>query len=420
MKDQLIVKGPCQLNGEVVISGSKNATLPLLAACLMADSTLTLSNIPQLNDVRTMLNIIKDMGASCDLNKNEATIDCSTITNFKASYELVKTMRASVLVLGPLLAKFGEAHVSFPGGCAIGSRPVDLHLKGMEALGAIIEIDDGYIHAHTKGRLKGARIVLDTVTVGGTQNILMAAVLAEGQTLLENAAREPEVVDLANFLNAMGADISGAGTANIVINGVEGLKAANYSVMADRIEAGTFLAAAAATRGNVKIKHVPTDILDAVIQKLEQAGAEIIFGDQSIELNMHGKRAKAVDIETAPYPGFPTDMQAQFTALNALAEGNSIITETIFENRFMHIPEIIRMGADIKVKDHNAVIQGIPRLKSAPVHSTDLRAAASLIISALGAVGETEIDGLHHMDRGYENIVQKFTALGAKINRLSE
>lgn len=419
MTEKLIVEGPARLQGEVRISGSKNASLPLLAATLLAeDKALKLGNVPRLNDIETMLNILSDMGAKCEQDGNSVSIDCSNITSYKASYELVKTMRASVLVLGPLLARFGEAHVSFPGGCAIGSRPVDLHLRGMEALGARIEVDEGYIHAYSDGRLKGATIVLDTVTVGGTENLLMAAVLAEGQTIIENAAREPEIDDLANFLNAMGADISGIGTANLVINGVEKLHAADYSVMADRIEAGTFLVAAAASRGQVKITHTPTNILDAVLQKLEEAGAEITLGEQSIELNMHGKQPKAVDIKTAPYPAFPTDMQAQFTALNALAEGSSLITENVFENRLMHVPEMKRMGAKIKIKGNTAVIEGQEKLTAAPVTSTDLRAAACLITAALGAEGETYIDGLHHMDRGYENIEEKFTALGAKIHRV--
>ena len=417
---KIVVTGVTQIKGSVDISGSKNACLPILAGCLLAEEPVTLTNVPQLEDITTITDILKGMGAKCERSGDKAVLDCSKLDSLTAPYELVRTMRASVLALGPLLARFGEAHVAFPGGCAIGSRPVDLHLKGFEALGARIEVDEGYIHAYAdSGRLKGGTIVLETVTVGGTQNILMAAVLAEGQTVIENAAKEPEIDDLANFLNAMGAKISGIGSANLVIEGVPSLGGCEYAVMSDRIEAGTFLVAAAATRGSVTINKTRTDILDAVLQKLREAGAEISIGENSISLDMQGKRPLAVDIKTAPYPAFPTDMQAQFTALISLAEGRSMIVEDVFENRLMHVPEMKRMGANIKIEGRSAIIEGIEQLNAAPVEATDLRASASMVICAMMAEGETHMEGIHHMDRGYERIEEKLTQLGANIKRVT-
>ncbi len=417
--DKLIIEGGVRLNGEVRISGAKNSALPILAATLLADEPVTICNLPHLHDITTMLELIRRTGVELTVDeKLSVEIDTRNIKDFHAPYELVKTMRASILVLGPLLAHYGQADVSLPGGCAIGSRPVDLHIRGLEAMGAEITVDAGYIHARSNGRLKGAKILFDIVTVTGTENLLMAATLAEGQTILENAAREPEVVDLANCLIAMGADIKGAGTDTITINGVESLKGCRYSVMPDRIETGTYLVAAAVTRGYVKTKNTRADILDAVLLKLTEAGAKIEVGDDWISLDMEGRRPKSVNITTAPYPAFPTDMQAQFAALNAVAEGVGHIKETIFENRFMHMQEMIRLGANILIDGNAATIEGEERLQGAPVMATDLRASASLVIAGLVADGETTIDRIYHIDRGYECIEEKLQMMGARIRRI--
>ncbi len=417
--DKLIIEGGVRLNGEVRISGAKNSALPILAATLLADEPVTICNLPHLHDITTMLELIRRTGVELTVDeKLSVEVDTRNIKDFHAPYELVKTMRASILVLGPLLAHYGQADVSLPGGCAIGSRPVDLHIRGLEAMGAEITVDAGYIHARSNGRLKGAKILFDIVTVTGTENLLMAATLAEGQTILENAAREPEVVDLANCLIAMGADIKGAGTDTITINGVESLKGCRYSVMPDRIETGTYLVAAAATRGYVKTKNTRADILDAVLLKLTEAGAKIEVGDDWISLDMEGRRPKSVNITTAPYPAFPTDMQAQFAALNSVAEGVGHIKETIFENRFMHMQEMIRLGANILIDGNSATIEGEERLQGAPVMATDLRASASLVIAGLVADGETTIDRIYHIDRGYECIEEKLQMMGARIRRI--
>ncbi|WP_136679407.1 UDP-N-acetylglucosamine 1-carboxyvinyltransferase [Neptunomonas sp. XY-337] len=417
--DKLMIQGGARLNGEVRISGAKNAALPILAATLLADEPVTICNLPHLHDITTMLELIRRMGVELTVDeKLSVEIDTRAIKEFHAPYELVKTMRASILVLGPLLAHFGEAQVSLPGGCAIGSRPVDLHIRGLEAMGADIEVEGGYIRAKSNGRLKGAKIFFDVVTVTGTENILMAATLAEGQSIIENAAREPEVVDLANCLIAMGADIQGAGTDTIIVKGVESLKSCRYSVMPDRIETGTYLVAAAATRGYVKTKNTRADIMEAVLQKLQEAGAKVEVGEDWISLDMEGRRPKAVNITTAPHPAFPTDMQAQFAALNAVAEGVGRIKETIFENRFMHMQEMIRMGANVLIDGNSATIEGVEQLRSAPVMATDLRASASLVIAALVADGETVIDRIYHIDRGYECIEEKFEMIGASIRRI--
>lgn len=417
--DKLQITGGGPLNGEIRISGSKNSALPILAATLLADGDMHVCNMPHLNDITTMLTLLRCMGVEVTINEKMCVeISPNSITDYTAPYDLVKTMRASILVLGPMLSRFGEANVSFPGGCAIGSRPVDIHLRGLEAMGAMIDVDEGYIRARSNGRLKGAHIFMDVVTVGGTENLLMAATLAEGTTILENAAREPEVVDLANCLNAMGADIQGIGTATLTINGVERLNGCTYSVMPDRIETGTYLVAAAATRGRVLLKDTRADILEAVLLKLEEAGAHITAGDDWIELDMKGKRPKAVNLRTAPYPAFPTDMQAQFTAMNALAEGSSSVTETIFENRLIQVHELNRMGAKIKLEGNTVFIEGVERLKAAPVMATDLRASASLVIAGLMAEGNTIIDRIYHIDRGYECIEEKFQNLGARIRRI--
>lgn len=414
-----MIQGGARLNGEVRISGAKNAALPILAATLLADEPVTICNLPHLHDITTMLELIRRMGVELTVDeKLSVEIDTRAIKEFHAPYELVKTMRASILVLGPLLAHFGEAQVSLPGGCAIGSRPVDLHIRGLEAMGADIEVEGGYIRAKSNGRLKGAKIFFDVVTVTGTENILMAATLAEGQSIIENAAREPEVVDLANCLIAMGADIQGAGTDTIIVNGVESLKSCRYSVMPDRIETGTYLVAAAATRGYVKTKNTRADIMEAVLQKLQEAGAKVEVGEDWVSLDMEGRRPKAVNITTAPHPAFPTDMQAQFAALNAVAEGVGRIKETIFENRFMHMQEMIRMGANVLIDGNSATIEGVEQLRSAPVMATDLRASASLVIAALVADGETVIDRIYHIDRGYECIEEKFEMIGASIRRI--
>ncbi len=417
--DKLIISGGGPIDGEIRISGAKNSGLPILAATLLADAPMTIGNLPHLNDITTMLTLLRSMGTSLTLDeKMTVDIDTSTLTELTAPYELVKTMRASILVLGPLLTRFGEANVSFPGGCAIGSRPVDIHLRGLEAMGAKIDVDEGYIRARAPGGLKGAHIFMDTVTVGGTENLLMAATLAKGKTILENAAREPEVVDLALCLREMGAQIDGIGTACIEINGVDRLTGCTYNVMPDRIETGTFLTAAAATRGRVKLKDTQADILEAVLLKLEEAGAHISVGGDWIECDMKGNRPKAVDLKTAPYPAFPTDMQAQFTAMNAVAEGTATVIETIFENRLIQVHELNRMGAKIKLEGNTAIIKGVERLKAAPVMATDLRASASLVIAALVADGDTLVDRIYHIDRGYECIEEKLQQLGVKIRRV--
>lgn len=417
--DKLIITGGGSLNGEIRISGSKNSALPVLAATLLCDETMKVCNLPHLQDITTMIELLGQMGVELVIDdKLNVEVEANTIKQLDAPYALVKTMRASILVLGPMLAHFGEAHVSLPGGCAIGSRPVDLHIHGLQAMGADITVEGGYIHAYCKGRLKGARIVLDCVTVTGTENLMMAATLAEGQTILENAAREPEVVDLADCLTAMGADIKGAGTDTIIINGVERLHSCEYTVIPDRIETGTYLVAGAISRGKVKVKQTRPDILDAVLAKLEEAGATIITGDDWIELDMKGNRPKAVNLRTAPYPAFPTDMQAQFTALNAVAEGTSTIIETVFENRFMHVSELNRMGADIHLEGNTAIIKGVERLTGAPVMATDLRASAGLVLAGLVAKGDTLVDRIYHIDRGYECIEEKLQMLGATIHRI--
>jgi len=417
--DKLQISGDCRIDGEVWISGAKNAALPILASSLLADGLVNIHNLPQLHDVTTMLKLLGRMGVSVAVDDDHnAEIDPRSVNTLIAPYDLVKTMRASILVLGPMLARFGKAEVSLPGGCAIGSRPVDLHIRGLEAMGASISVEEGYIHAEVDGRLKGAHILFDTVTVTGTENIMMAATLAEGTTTLENAAKEPEVVDLAECLIAMGADIRGQGPDTITIKGVERLKGCSYSVMPDRIETGTFLVAAAATRGRIKLTNTRPDILEAVLLKLQKAGAEIETGKDWISLDMKGKRPKAVSVTTAPYPAFPTDMQAQFAAMNAVAEGVGIIRETIFENRFMHIQEMMRMGAKCTIDGNSVVIEGVEKLNAAPVMATDLRASASLIIAALVAKGDTLIDRIYHLDRGYEHIEEKMQRLGAKVCRV--
>ena len=417
--DKLIIQGSGPVNGEIRISGSKNAALPILAATLLADGPMHICNMPHLNDVTTMLTLLRCMGVDVTIDEKMCVeIDPTTINDFTAPYDLVKTMRASILVLGPMLSHFGEANVSFPGGCAIGSRPVDIHLRGLESMGATIEIDGGYIRAKVDGRLKGAHIFMDVVTVGGTENLLMAAVLAEGKTVLENAAKEPEIVDLANCLVAMGANIEGIGTDTLVIHGVKRLAGCTYKVMPDRIETGTYLVAAAASGGRVKLKDTCGVILESVLLKLEEAGANLSLGKDWIELNMKGNRPHSVDLRTAPYPAFPTDMQAQFTAMNAVADGTSTVVETIFENRLIQIHELNRMGANIKLEGNTAIIKGVERLKGAPVMATDLRASASLVIAGMIAEGETVVDRIYHIDRGYECIEEKLQQLGANIRRV--
>ena len=419
--DKLIITGGSCLDGEIRISGAKNSALPILAATLLADTPVTVCNLPHLHDLTTMIELFGRMGVQPVINeKLNVEVDANSIRTLVAPYELVKTMRASILVLGPMVARFGEAEVALPGGCAIGSRPVDLHIRGLEAMGAQITVEGGYIKAKAPaGGLRGAHFFFDTVSVTGTENIMMAAALANGRSVLENAAREPEVVDLANFINAMGGDVQGAGTDTIVINGVKSLGGgAKYSVMPDRIETGTYLAAAAATGGRVKLKDTDPTILEAVLLKLEEAGAHINTGNDWIELDMKGNRPKAVNIRTAPYPAFPTDMQAQFISLNAVAEGTGAVIETVFENRFMHVYEMNRMGAQILVEGNTAIVTGVPQLKGAPVMATDLRASASLVIAGLVAEGDTLIDRIYHIDRGYECIEEKLQLLGAKIRRV--
>ena len=417
--DKFLISGGTKLEGEVRISGAKNAALPLLAARILADSPITLTNVPNLKDVNTLVKLIAGLGITMEYQGDTVKADTSTLSNQFAPYELVKTMRASILVLGPLLARYGNAQVSLPGGCAIGSRPVDQHLKALEALGAHIEVENGYVHATVDGRLKGADITFDMVTVGGTENILMAAVLAEGVTTLRNAAREPEITDLANMLVKMGAKIDGIDTDTLIITGVESLHGCEYAVVADRIETGSYLAAAAITGGRVKTTHTDPSLLESVLEKFEEMGAEVTRGDDWIELDMQGKRPKAVSFRTLPHPEFPTDMQAQLMAVNVIGRGFATISETIFENRFMHVPELARMGANIQVEGNDAVVTGVETLQAAPVMATDLRASFSLVLAALVAEGDTLIDRIYHIDRGYENIEQKLQSLGANIKRVS-
>ena len=414
---KIVVTSGARLAGEVRISGAKNAVLPILCATLLADAPVRITNVPRLHDVFTTAKLLAGLGAGIVHQGDAMTVDPRSVNSHIAPYELVKTMRASVLVLGPLLAKFGDAEVSLPGGCAIGSRPVDLHIKGLQALGAEISVDHGFIKARSNGRLKGARHVFELVSVGATENVLMAAALAEGTTVLENAAMEPEIVDLADCLIAMGARIEGAGTSRIVIEGVEALHGCEHAVIADRIETGTFLVAAAMTGGRVTTTHARPDTLDAVLDKLREAGADIAIDGDRITLDMQGRRPRAVNLTTAPHPAFPTDMQAQFMALDCVADGVGVINETIFENRFMHVNELLRLGADIRVDGHTAVVRGVEKLGGAPVMATDLRASASLILAGLVADGETTIDRIYHLDRGYENIEAKLSALGAGIRR---
>lgn len=417
--DKLLIKPSQPLTGTVVISGAKNAALPLLMASLLSEQPCRFTNVPQLRDINTSIALLEELGVVAEQpQQGTLLLDSSNVSNYTASYDLVKTMRASILVLGPLLARFGQANVSLPGGCAIGARPVNLHLSGLEQMGAEIDVQDGYIQAKVNGKLRGAHIFMDTVSVGATENLMMAATLADGETILENAAREPEILDLANCLNRMGANIHGAGTDRITIQGVDRLSGCEYCVLPDRIETGTFLIAAAVTGGHIRCEQAAPETLDAVLSKLTQAGASITTGKDWIELDMRGKRPKSVNIKTAPHPGFPTDMQAQFVALNCIAEGTGVVTENIFENRFMHVPELQRMGADIALEHNSAVCNGKPQLKGAQVMATDLRASASLVIAGLVAQGETIVDRIYHLDRGYERIEQKLNALGADIQRL--
>ncbi|HUN74478.1 MAG TPA: UDP-N-acetylglucosamine 1-carboxyvinyltransferase [Steroidobacteraceae bacterium] len=416
--DKLQIHGGIPLEGEVRISGAKNATLPILAAALLTEDPLTVANVPHLQDVTTTIELLGRMGVSVTIDERmRIEVDASTLHECFAPYELVKTMRASILVLGPLLAKFGRADVSLPGGCAIGARPVNIHVAGLQAMGADIQIEGGYIRARA-ARLRGTRLVLDTVTVTGTENLMMAATLAEGETVIENAAREPEVVDLAQCLIAMGANIHGAGTDKVTIQGVERLHGTSYEVLPDRIESGTYLVAGAITSGNVRIKNTRPDHLDAVLVKLEEAGARVGVGDNWVEVDMRGRRPRAIDVRTAPYPGFPTDMQAQFAALDAVSDGVGTIIETIFENRFMHMLEMRRLGAEIRLEGNTAIIRGVERLTAAPVMATDLRASASLVLAGLVAQGRTDIERIYHIDRGYEAIEEKLAQLGAQIKRV--
>lgn len=422
LMDKLVIHGGHPLHGEIKISGAKNAALPIMAACLLASKPVILTNVPNLHDVLTMQQLLMTLGVDMStLSDERLTLSLKQLKTFEAPYELVKTMRASILVLGPLLSRFGRADVSLPGGCAIGSRPVDLHVKALEKMGALIQIDEGFIRASLPNKhLQGCTYRFDTVTVTGTENIMMAATLAKGKTVLENAACEPEVIDLANFLNKMGAKIEGAGTNTITIDGVDKLGGCDYEILPDRIEAGTYLTAAALTRGSITLDHVNPRTLSALLSKLEEAGADISKGEDWIKLDMHGKRPKSVSFITAPYPDFPTDMQAQLMALNSVAEGTSTITETIFENRFMHVQELQRMGSNIRLKGNTATCEGVDRLKGAPVMATDLRASASLILAGLAANGTTEVQRIYHVDRGYEHIEEKLTALGADIKRVEE
>ncbi len=417
--DKLLITGGVPLHGEIRVSGAKNAALPILAASLLSDQTLTLSNVPHLHDITTTMELLGQMGVRITVDERmNVEVDTRRINSFRAPYELVKTMRASILVLGPLLARYGSADVSLPGGCAIGPRPVNLHLQGLQAMGAEIQVENGYIRASAK-RLRGAHLVMDKVTVTGTENLMMAATLAEGVTTIENAAREPEVVDLAQCLIQMGARISGAGTDTIVIEGVPELHGARYGILPDRIETGTYLTAAAMSGGRIKLREARPHTLEATLNKLREAGAEIETGADWITLDMRGQRPRAVNVHTAPYPAFPTDMQAQFTALNSIAEGVATITETVFENRFMHVHELKRMGANIALEGNTAIITGMARITGAPVMATDLRASASLVLAGLVAEGETLVDRIYHIDRGYECIEEKLTQLGARIRRVT-
>lgn len=420
--DRFLITGGVPLNGEVRISGAKNAALPLLAATLLATTPITLTNVPHLKDVSTLIKLIQGLGVSVTYEGDTVTVDTSTLDNQFAPYELVKTMRASILVLGPLLARYGSAKVSLPGGCAIGSRPVDQHLKALEALGAHIEVENGYVDAtinpDQNGRLKGGQVDFDMVTVGGTENILIAAAIANGTTIINNAAQEPEVSDLANLLVKMGANIEGIGTSTLIVHGVQSLKGCTYAVVADRIETGSYLAAAAITGGRVRTTHTDPSLMGPVLDKFREMGASVTTGDDWIELDMQGKRPKAVGFKTLPHPAFPTDMQAQLMAVNTIADGTAIISETIFENRFMHVPELSRLGANIHIDGHHAVVTGVEVLKAAPVMATDLRASFSLVIAALAAQGDTIIDRIYHIDRGYEDLEAKLQGLGAKIERV--
>ncbi|NJD07705.1 MAG: UDP-N-acetylglucosamine 1-carboxyvinyltransferase [Methylococcaceae bacterium] len=418
--DKLLISGGVPLSGELRISGAKNAALPILAGALLSEMPVTVGNVPHLHDITTTMELLGRMGVRLTVDeKLNIEVDSRPISNFYAPYELVKTMRASILVLGPLLARFGKAEVSLPGGCAIGTRPVNLHLQGLAAMGADISVRNGYISAQAK-RLKGCRLVLDQITVTGTENLMMAAALAEGTTVIENAAREPEVVDLAHFLNAMGARIRGAGTDILEIEGVDGLsgEGLHYTILPDRIETGTYLVAAAMTGGKIRLKNTRPELLDSVIEKLKEAGADIEAGESWINLDMGGRRPQAVAVRTAPYPAFPTDMQAQFTALNTIADGVGVITETVFENRFMHVQEMQRMGADIKLESNTAIVRGQNKLTAAPVMATDLRASASLVLAGLVAEGQTVVERIYHIDRGYECIEEKLSQLGAEIRRV--
>ena len=424
---KIVLEGGAPLTGEVQISGAKNAVLPILCATLLADEPMAISNVPHLHDVVTTAKLLAGLGAEITIDQGTIgkgsesgiVVDPRSVNSHVAPYELVKTMRASVLVLGPLLAKYGAAEVSLPGGCAIGSRPVDQHIKGMQALGAEVNVDHGFIKARSNGRLKGGRVVFDMVSVGATENVLMAAALADGTSVLENAAMEPEIVDLAECLKAMGARIEGAGSGRIVVHGVERLHGGSHAVVPDRIETGTFLVAAAMTGGRITARGTRPDTMDAVLDKLRDAGATIEIDGDRILLDMQGRRPRAINLTTAPHPAFPTDMQAQFMAMNCIADGVGVINETIFENRFMHVQELQRLGADIRVEGHTAIVRGVPRLSGAPVMATDLRASASLILAGLVADGETTIDRIYHLDRGYENIEEKLSGLGAKIKRVS-
>ena len=419
--DKLIIHGGASLEGEVSISGAKNSALPILSATLLTDQPVTISNVPHLHDITTTIELLGLMGSRITVNERmHIEIDNAQINNFFAPYELVKTMRASILVLGPLLARYGKADVSLPGGCAIGSRPVNIHIQGLIAMGADITTDSGYIRAETKGRLKGVHLTLDIVTVTGTENLMMAATLADGLTVIENAAREPEVLDLANCLNKMGAKISGAGTDRIEIEGVELLHGTEHEILPDRIETGTYLVAAAMTGGMMRLKNTQSILLESVITKLKEAGAKIEIEENSISIDMKGKKPKAVDVHTSPFPGFPTDMQAQFTAMNSIAEGSGTITEAVFENRFMHVHELQRMGADLKLQGNTTITDGVDQLTCAPVMATDLRASASLVLAGLVAEGETVVDRIYHIDRGYETIEEKLSQLGASIRRVPD
>ena len=413
-----MIKGGRPLYGEISISGAKNAALPILAATLLADDPVNISNVPHLHDITTTIGLLAQMGSELTIDERmNLEVDSTNIKDFFAPYELVKTMRSSILVLGPLLAKYGKADVSLPGGCAIGSRPVNIHLQGLRSMGADIQVEGGYIRATTK-KLNGVHLIMDIVTVTGTENLMMAATLAEGITVLENAAREPEVSDLANCLISMGAKIKGAGTDRIEIEGVEKLSGTSYKIMPDRIETGTYLVAAAMTGGKIKLRNTKPDLLDAVLAKLTEAGASVDIDENTITLDMDGRRPKAVDIHTVPFPGFPTDMQAQFTAMNCIATGSGVITETVFENRFMHVQELQRMGANLKLEGNAAISTGVDGLTGAPVMATDLRASASLVLAGLVAEGDTVVDRIYHIDRGYETIEEKLTQLGASIRRV--